>query len=118
MLTLRAAFWVTLNTVLLLVHPRATTQNDINFTLAQAFPQLVGISKNPATGLGLSLGGQNLDHCCSWAVHESLDIENGVVTGLRSPSFIGSDLTYFKNQQFPCGAEYQGILPLFLIYFE
>ena len=77
-----------------------------NVSLGEAFPQLVGISRHPSTGLGLSLGGQNFTHCCAWAVHESLDIQGGIVVGLRSPSFIGDDLTTFQSQQFPCGAEY------------
>ncbi len=81
-----------------------------NFTLAEVFPQLIGISKNPATGLSLSLGGQDFTHCCSWAIHESLDIDDGgVVHGLRSPSYIGDDLTAFQKKQFPCGAHYGGM---------
>ena len=81
---------------------------EFNTTLSDAFPQLVGISNNPATGLGLSLGGQDFEHCCNVAVYESLDIEDGMVRGLRSPSFIGSDLSAFQRRQYPCGAEYIG----------
>ena len=104
-----APLWLTvLASISLLDKATATAAN---ITLIEALPQLAGISRNPNTGLKLSLGGQNFDHCCSWAVHESLDIEDGVVLGLRSPSFIGDSLTSFLKAQYPCGAKYAGTSP-------
>ena len=93
---------------LLLANVKASSNDAINFALAEVFPQLVGITKNPNTGLSLTLGGQDLGHCCSLAVFESLDVVDGIVKGLRSPSFIGDDLATFVRRPFPCDASFTG----------
>ena len=109
----QASLWLTVPAFFL---PLArATANAANITLKEALPQLADISRNPNTGLRLDLGGQDMNHCCSWAVHESLDIEDGVVVGLRSPSFIGDNLTRFMNAQYPCGASYAGTPPTLMI---
>ena len=93
------------------LHTALVRSTEVNFTLAAVFPSLVNISRNPATGLSPSLGGQNFSHCCAYAVYQSLDIDNGIVRGLRSPSFIGDNLTAFTEREFSCGATYQGMPP-------
>ena len=78
--------------------------------IEQAFPQLYGLTSRPQTGLPLSLGGQNFDHCCALAVNDSLKIVNGMLTlqNTTHSIIIDSDLSGLENGQFPCGASFQG----------
>jgi len=89
------------------------TNNSIdvgmNMKIEEAFPQLVNLTRDPVSGLPLSLGSQDLDHCCLLAVNQSLDVaDDGTLLGLRNPSFIVDNLTTFMNRQFSCGASYIG----------
>lgn len=89
-----------------------TTDNGNSSLFTDVFPQLINLSKNPKSRLGLRLGGQSLTHCCLLAVNQSLEVDKeGFLLGLTSTSFIGSDLDTFSSQQFPCGATYNGTLP-------
>ena len=102
------AFWISF------VHGGGATANTSGLTIADAFPQLAGLSSRPQSPLPLSLGGQNMDHCCALAVNDSLSIVNGllVLNNVTSSTIIETDLDGLRNAsrrgQFPCGASFQG----------
>lgn len=80
-----------------------------NSTIAEAFPQLNNLQRYPASRYSLSVGAQDLDHCCLVAVNDSLDVVNGTISGFtRGQSFIADDFQSFRNRQFPCAARYIG----------
>ena len=80
-----------------------------NSTIAEAFPQLNNLQRYPTSRSSLSIGAQDLDHCCLLAVNDSLSVINGTLIGFTpSQSFIADDFQSFRNQQFPCAATYIG----------
>ena len=81
-----------------------------NQTIEGAFPQLRHFTFRPQTSLLLNLGGQDLDHCCSIAVYNSLNDDNGNLTlrNLTKTINFDSDLEGFRRRQYPCGARYIG----------
>ena len=97
---------------LLALRTRAAWSSN-NSTVAEAFPQLLNDFPNlnqssPALTLRYTYGRQDFQRCCSLAVYESLRQSDNEGITLASPSFIGSDLNDFRNQQYPCGASYIG----------
>ena len=80
-----------------------------NSTIAEAFPQLNNLQRYPASRSSVSIGAQDMDHCCLLAVNDSLSVINGTLIGFNSSqSFIADDFQSFRNQQFPCAATYIG----------
>ena len=89
----------------------ASTSNTS--TIAEAFPQLLNdfpnlIETPPSLTSRYTNGRQNFQKCCSLAVYESLRQSDSDGITLANPSFIGSDLKNFRNQEYPCGADYTG----------
>jgi len=87
----------------------ACAASNNSSTVAEAFPQLVNLQKYSASLYSLSVGAQDMDHCCLLAVNDSLQVINGMLVGLRpDQSFIVDDFQTFQNRQFPCYANYIG----------
>ena len=83
-----------------------------NSTIAEAFPQLVldfpDFQKIPPTlTKAYTFGRQDMRKCCSLAVLESIVQKNNTIC-LANRSFIGNDLDSFRDQEYPCGANYIG----------
>ena len=98
-------------TVQPVVYAAAANDSSSNSTIAEVFPQLYNLRRVIASDYSLSVGSQDFDHCCLLAVNDSLSIINGAVTGfhpVNGQSFISDNFTYFRNRQFPCGANYIG----------
>ena len=100
---------------LLLALYTGTAWASYTSTIAEAFPQLLNdfpnlVTSPPALTSRYTYGRQNFSRCCSLAVYESLRQSNNDGITLADPSFIGSDLNSFRNQQYPCGASYIGVM--------
>ena len=86
--------------------------------IAEVFPELLidfpNLFESPPTLTSrYSHGRQDFQKCCSLAVYESLRQSDDDGITLANPSFIGSDLPRFMDQQYPreqypCGASYNG----------
>ena len=64
-----------------------------NSTIAEVFPQLNNLQQYPASRYSLSVGAQDMDHCCLLAVNNSLSVINGTLIQLdsgQSPIFLSS----------------------------
>ena len=80
-----------------------------NSTVAETFPLLTNLQQYPASRYLLSVGSQDLNHCCLLAVNDSLSVINGILTGFKpGQTFITDDFPTFKSRQFPCNAGYIG----------
>ena len=84
-------------------------------TLSDAIPQLKNLAlSSPSTYLP-QLGGMNLAHCCLLAVNASFAIDNGNLS-IINPSFLSTSTTpvsflvAINNNQFSCGAQFNGDL--------
>ena len=99
--------WLAVTSLGLVSHTAGAVGN--NSTIAEAFPQLNNLQRYPAPRYSLSVGTQDLDHCCLLAVNDSLSVINGTLIGFNpTQSFITDDFKSFSNRQFPCGANYIG----------
>ena len=86
-----------------------------NSTIEEAFPQLAVAFPDfpnvpPTLTKAYSYGRQDMRKCCALAVYDSLVQKNDTV-GLANQSFIGHDLDGFRDQQWPCVANYIGNRP-------
>ena len=80
-----------------------------NSTIAEAFPQLENLTRSIASPYSLSIGSQDMDHCCLLAVSDSLNVVDGTIKGFTpNQKHIKGDLSSFRQKQFPCGAKYIG----------
>jgi len=106
----------------------ATSPQSCNYTtVAQAFPKLKDLTKEPLYDNGrpnnVYLGGQDYNHCCLLAVNESLYVNSSGHIAQRSPPYnyifpsgnlsdqTGGVQALFDASawgQFPCGARYNG----------
>lgn len=99
--------WLAVTSLGLISHMAGAAGN--NSTIAEVFPQLSNLQRFPASRYSLSVGAQDLDHCCLLAVNDSLDVVDGNVIGFTpSQTFIADDFQSFRNRQFPCAANYIG----------
>ena len=99
--------WLAVTSLGFISHMAGAAGN--NSTIAEAFPQLSNLQRSPASRYSLSIGAQDLDHCCLLAVNDSLDVVDGIVIGFTpNQTFIAVDFRFFRSQQFPCAAPYFG----------
>lgn len=84
-------------------------------TVGDLIPQLANLSFYAPNSRALQLGGQNFTHCCLRAVNESLAVSNNnnSLAFTNSSFFLpGTSAASLQaatdNDQFPCGAEYNG----------
>lgn len=97
--------WLAVTSLGLVSHKAGAAGN--NSTIAEVFPQLSNLQRYPVSRYSLSVGAQDLDHCCLLAVNDSLDVVDGDVIGFTpSQSFIADDFESFRTRQFPCAAGY------------
>lgn len=103
-------WWLTNALLISSVHAEGPTANASSLTIPDVFPQLSGLSSRPQSRIPLSLGGQDMDHCCALAVNDSLRVVNGVLVleNITSSIIIDTDLEGLRSGQFPCGAVFQG----------
>ena len=86
-----------------------SSSNNTGFSsLADAFPQLAGLTLRNPSSLEPSRGGQDYDHCCLIAVNASLSLDSNGSVVTKSGMFIQEDGDTFYNSQFPCAASYIG----------
>ncbi|KAK7989596.1 hypothetical protein PG989_009911 [Apiospora arundinis] len=84
-----------------------------SLSVGDLIPQLANLPFFPPNSRDVQLGGQNFTHCCLRAVNESLTISNNNLSFTNSSFFLpdttpASLRAAIDNDQFPCGAEWNG----------